>query len=167
MYFCTGSFTDTVFLKYISRYLGRPVIATSRIDSYDGENVTFHYNKHEDNSYVQKTMPVLDFIKLLIQHIPEKHYKMTRYYGLYAHHRKIDENLHKVVAKSKRRTILDFNKWQLHILVSFDYDPLQCPKFNHKMEFWELYHCHKRVSLDELYERTMAEYRCHSSGKSA
>ena len=45
--------TDTV-VKYISRYLGRPVIATSRIDFYDGENVTFHYNKHEDNSYVEK-----------------------------------------------------------------------------------------------------------------
>ncbi|MDD3361763.1 MAG: transposase [Hespellia sp.] len=26
-------------IKYIGRYLGRPVIATSRIDEYDGENV--------------------------------------------------------------------------------------------------------------------------------
>ena len=47
---------------YISRYLGRPVIALSRIDSYDGENVTFHYNRHEDNVYVQKTLPVIVFI---------------------------------------------------------------------------------------------------------
>ena len=39
-------------LKYIGRYLGRPVIATSRIDSYDGDFVTFHYNRHEDNKYV-------------------------------------------------------------------------------------------------------------------
>ena len=31
----------TVVAKYIGRYLGRPVIATSRIDAYDGENVTF------------------------------------------------------------------------------------------------------------------------------
>ena len=30
--------------KYIERYLGRPVIATSRIDSYDGI-----YNKHHEN----------------------------------------------------------------------------------------------------------------------
>ena len=42
-------------VKYISRYLGRPVIATSRIDSYDGENIAFHYNKHEDDSYVEKS----------------------------------------------------------------------------------------------------------------
>lgn len=39
--------------KYISRYLGRPVIALKRIDSYDGVNATFHYNRHEDNAYVK------------------------------------------------------------------------------------------------------------------
>ena len=39
-------------IKYIGRYLGRPVIATSRIDSYDGEFVTFHYNRHEDGKLV-------------------------------------------------------------------------------------------------------------------
>ncbi len=38
--------------KYIGRYLGRPVIATSRVDSYDedSENMShFHYNRHEDD----------------------------------------------------------------------------------------------------------------------
>ena len=44
-------------LKYIGRYLGRPVIATSRIDSYDGEFVTFHYNRHEDDKLVYETIP--------------------------------------------------------------------------------------------------------------
>ena len=55
--------------KYIERYLGRPVIATSRIDSYDGDTVTFHYNWHEDNKYVVEKIPALDFISRLIQHI--------------------------------------------------------------------------------------------------
>ena len=58
-------------IKYIGRYLGRPVIATSRIDKYDGENVTFHYNRHEDDVYVEETIPALDFIGRVIQHIPE------------------------------------------------------------------------------------------------
>nr|WP_235828964.1 transposase [Anaerosacchariphilus polymeriproducens] len=70
-------------IKYIGRYLGRPVIATSRIDSYDGENVTFHYNRHEDEKFVTETVSSLDFIEQLIRHIPEKHYKTIRYYGLY------------------------------------------------------------------------------------
>ncbi len=41
-----------VVTKYIGRYLGRPVIATSRIDNYDGENVTFHHNRHEDEKLI-------------------------------------------------------------------------------------------------------------------
>ncbi len=155
---------DTV-VKYISRYLGRPVIAASRIDSYDGEYVTFHYNKHEDNSYVQKTIPVLDFIKLLIQHIPEKHFKMTRYYGLYARHRESDKSLAKAVPKFKHKILLDFNSWRKLFLLSFGYDPLQCPKCNHTMVFLELYCSYKRVSLVDLYERAMAKLHCRSSGK--
>ena len=61
-----------VVAKYIGHYLGRPVIATSRLDRYDGETVTFHYNRHEDEQYVEETLPAIDFIKRLIRHIPEK-----------------------------------------------------------------------------------------------
>ncbi|MFR5732001.1 MAG: transposase [Clostridium sp.] len=50
--------TKTV-TKYISRHLGRPVIALNRIDSYDGKNVTFHYHRHEDNAFVKKCIPAL------------------------------------------------------------------------------------------------------------
>lgn len=58
-------------IRYIGRYLGRPVIATSRIDKYDGENVTFHYNRHEDNELITETIPALEFINRLIRHIPK------------------------------------------------------------------------------------------------
>ena len=150
--------TKTV-VKYISRYLGRPVIALSRIDSYDGENVTFHYNRHEDNAFVTKTMPALDFISLLIQHIPEPHYKMTRYYGLYARHREKDKTLTLAIHKSKRKTIQSFTMWRNNILISFGYDPLCCPNCKHTMSLTDVYYNHKRVSLEELYERANAKCR--------
>lgn len=63
-------------IKYIGRYLGRPVIATSRIDSYNSEFVTFHYNRHEDEKLVIETIPVLDFIARLTQHIPVPLHKL-------------------------------------------------------------------------------------------
>ena len=44
-------------IKYISRYLGRPVIATSRIDAYDGDSVTFHYQRHEDHKTITESIP--------------------------------------------------------------------------------------------------------------
>ena len=153
-----------IVTKYISRYLGRPVIALSRIDDYDGENVTFHYNKHEDNSFVQKTIPALDFIQLLIQHIPEKNFKMTRYYGIYARHREQDKKLIKIIPKSRQPLILSFNKWRNLYLASKGYDPLKCPKCPHTMVFLELYHNHQRIPLTELYKRAMAKFNCSSRG---
>lgn len=81
-----------ITIKYISRYLGRPVIATSRIDAYDGDSVTFHYQRHEDNQTITERIPAIHFIKRLIVHIPDKHFKMVRYYGIYAKHHKQEKN---------------------------------------------------------------------------
>ena len=144
-------------IRYIGRYLGRPVIATSRIDKYDGENVTFHYNRHEDNELITETIPALEFINRLIRHIPEKHFKMIRYYGLYARHRKSDKKLNHAISKEKHGILLSFNSWRECILTSFGYDPLICPKCGNTMVFLELYHNHKRVPLDEMYEKVMAK----------
>ena len=65
-------------IKYIGRYLGRPAIATSRIDSYDGDSVTFHYNRHEDNKLITETIPALDFISRLTQTSVYKGYKRDK-----------------------------------------------------------------------------------------
>ena len=145
-------------VKYIGRYLGRPVIATSRIDKYDGDFVTFHYNRHEDDKYVEETIPALNFIERLIQHIPEKHFKMIRYAGLYARHRDIDKHLIRAISHQKHSVFNDFNKWRHAILISFGYDPLKC-QCGTTMLFLDLYFNHKRVSLDELYEKIMSRSR--------
>ena len=146
-------------VKYIGRYLGRPVIATSRIDKYDGEMVTFHYNRHEDEQYVEETIPAMEFIQRLIRHIPEKNYKMIRYGGLYARHRDIDSKLHHAISKSKHSFYRSFNQWRTAILTSFGYDPLTCPNCHHEMKFLELYFNHQRVSLEEMYEKAMSKSR--------
>ena len=145
--------------KYIGRYLGRPVIATSRIDKYDGSMVTFHYNRHEDNKYITETIPAIDFIKRLIRHIPEKHFKMIRYGGIYARHRKSDNALRRAINPHKHRIYRSFNQWRTAILSSFGYDPLQCPKCKHQMDLIALYYKHQHVSLEEMYETAMSRSR--------
>ena len=107
-----------IVVKYIGRYLGRPVIATSRIDKYDGEMVTFHYNRHEDEQYIEETIPAMEFIQRLIRHIPEKHFKMIRYGGIYARHREIDSKLYRAISKSKHHIYRSFNQWRTAILSS-------------------------------------------------
>ena len=148
-----------IVVKYIGRYLGRPVIATSRIDKYDGEMVTFHYNRHEDEQYIEETIPAMEFIQRLIRHIPEKHFNMIRYGGIYASHREIDSKLYRAISKSKHHIYRSFNQWRTAILSSFGYDPLVCPDCQHRMEFLELYFNHQRVSLEEMYEKVMSKSR--------
>ena len=148
-----------IVVKYIGRYLGRPVIATSRIDKYDGEMVTFHYNRHKDEQYIEEMIPAMEFIQRLIRHIPEKHFKMIRYGGIYARHREIDSKLYRAISKSKHHIYRSFNQWRTAILSSFGYDPLVCPDCQHRMEFLELYFNHQRVSLEEMYEKVMSKSR--------
>ena len=93
------------------------------------------------------------------RHIPEKHFKLIRYGGLYARHRKIDKNLRLAVSKEKRHVFRSFNRWRTAILSSFEYDPLNCPDCKHEMLFLELYYNHKRVSLEEMYEKAMSRSR--------
>ena len=54
-------------IKYIGRYLGRPVIALKRIDSYDeAENVTFSIIVTKIIPHIKHAIPTIEFIKLLI-----------------------------------------------------------------------------------------------------
>ena len=144
-------------VKYIGRYLGRPVIATSRIDEYDGEFVTFHYNRHEDNVLVTKKLLVLDFMELLIQHIPEKHFKMIRYYGLYARHLDKDKKLVRALTSQDTKYYCACTHWKTSIFLSFGYNPLKCPCCGEHMSLLELRFNHKYLSLDELFRKVMSK----------
>nr|WP_310605524.1 transposase [Anaerosporobacter sp.] len=140
-------------IKYITRYLGRPVIAASRVDAYDGENITFHYNRHEDDALITETIPALDFIKRLIMHIPEKHFKMVRHYGIYAKHHKQEKHLFKYLSNEKCRFLKSLLDWRNSILLTFGYDPLKCSKCGASMLVLEVYH--KKTALFEQYRKQM------------
>nr|WP_308743538.1 transposase [uncultured Anaerocolumna sp.] len=148
-----NSCTPDKTIKYITRYLGRPVIASSRIDDYDGDTVTFHYTRHENHKLITERVPALDFIKRLIVHIPEKHFKMLRYYGIYAKHYKQEKNLRKCFSNEQRKFLRSLLDWQKSIILSFGYDPLKCPKCGTSMLVLEVYH--KKTALFEQYRKAM------------
>lgn len=72
-----------IISKYVGRYVRHPAIANSRIYHYDGKIVKFYYINNEDTR-VNVSMSVNDFITALIQHIPPTQFKMIRYYGAYS-----------------------------------------------------------------------------------
>jgi hypothetical protein len=71
-------------LSYIWRYLKRPVIAQSRIRKYENDKVTFEYIDKYDSLKKELEVDALDFLGLLIQHIPNKSFKMVYYSWIFA-----------------------------------------------------------------------------------
>ena len=99
--------------QYVGRYIRHPAIANSRLVSYDGSSVTFWYKDHEGARHFV-TMKVQEFIKALIQHIPDRNFKMIRYYGAYS--RRIKKRYSRCLQRNIKQTTLgDFkkklNKW--------------------------------------------------------
>lgn len=116
----------SVIANYVTRYIGRPVMAQSRITGYDGTNVSYWFQRHEDNEVVHVTEHAFKFIQKLIIHIPEKGFNMLRYYGLYADGPDAYPNLRRKVSKEKRPFRKLLFKWQVNIELSFGHDPLKC-----------------------------------------
>lgn len=124
--------------KYVGRYVGRPAIAESRILKYDGENVTYKYTRHEDNKVIVETVHVYEFIKRIIRHIPEKNFKMVRYFGIYSRRSKGKFNFIKMIDEkilSIRRSIAT---WENRILAIGGVNPCKCPNCGNKMRFHDI-----------------------------
>ena len=68
------------------------------------------------------------------------------------------KKLHRAISREKHHIFRSFNQWRTAILSAFGYDPLKC-ECGAAMLFLELYFNHKRVSLEELYEKAMSRSR--------
>jgi hypothetical protein len=61
--------------RYVARYIRHPAVANTRLHRYDGKAVTFWYEDREGKRHFV-TMDVREFIKALIQHIPDRNFKV-------------------------------------------------------------------------------------------
>ncbi|KZL90688.1 putative transposase [Clostridium magnum DSM 2767] len=121
--------------KYVGRYTSRPAIAESRILKYDGKKVVFYYERHEDRVRVEEELDVLNFIGKIIRHIPEKNFKMIRYYGIYAKNTKHKNKFFKLIDEKVAEFKKKMKIWQTRILLTFGVNPLNCPSCGRKMRF--------------------------------
>lgn len=113
-------------INYVVRYTGRPAMAQSRILDYDGTYVKYYYERHEDGQRVEETIHAYEFIKRLIKHIPDRNFKVVRYYGLYAKEHKQSKKIFKLLSKTQIEIRKQLQKWNLAIELSFGYDPTKC-----------------------------------------
>jgi Putative transposase len=67
-------------IEYLGRYIKRLPISETRIENYDGKQVKFKFLDHYNNTIDRITMPVIQFIASLVMHIPDRYFRMIRYY---------------------------------------------------------------------------------------
>lgn len=125
-------------IDYIVRYTGKPPMAQSRIIDYDGQFVTFYYERHEDGKRMIEKLTAIDFIKRLIIHIPDEQFKMVRYYGIYAKKHKNSPKFFLLVSKQKKKFWKQISNWRNRLMIAFGIDPLHC-SCGHTMELFDLF----------------------------
>lgn len=138
--------------RYIGRYAKRPCISETKILDYSFEKqiVRFSYHDKVTNTKQELTLSVDEFLKRLIRHIPDKNFKMIRYYGLSANAVKNKlipillpliaalYTVAKIVYEPKPKT------WRERITESTGNDPLVCP------------YCKNEMSLVSITAKTRA-----------
>lgn len=67
-------------ILYCARYCKKMILSEQRIIDYDGKEVSF-FNSKKSKILVY---PVMQFIKCVVQHIPESNFRHIRYYGFYS-----------------------------------------------------------------------------------
>lgn len=122
-------------IEYITRYCGRAPISENRIINYDGNNVTFWYNDHKDESYHEITCTAKEFIMMLLRHLLPSNYKIIRYYGFYRKKSNVHDKIKLLVDKVKvkfRRSLL---KLETSILKSFNRNPFKCKHCDKRLKY--------------------------------
>lgn len=75
-------------LQYLGRYVHRVAITNNRILKVENEEVTFRYKKTQKRKsrwvsyWDTMTLPVMEFMRRFLQHVPPKGFHKVRYYGL-------------------------------------------------------------------------------------
>ncbi len=147
------SLSDASFtVRYIGRYTKRPVIAESRITSYDGQYVQFYFKDKATNQTFYPKLTVEEFIAHLIRHIPDKYFRQIRYAGIFASRVKssltaIARNLLFQLKKSNAKIL----SWRERRINFTGNDPLICPKCLKKMFLSVIAYANKYGQLKIIY----------------
>jgi len=121
-------------ISYLGRYIKRPPIANARLKHYDGQDVLIGFLNHRNKQKEFMQLPIFDFIERFTKHIPEKHFRMVRYFGFLSNR-----------TRGKLLPIINqiFNhqpkavKYSWHVLVSMKsgINPIECVLCKKTMRF--------------------------------
>ena len=126
VYFAKAKRDHKQNVDYLGRYIKRPPLAQSRLQHYNGHCVIFRYLNHRTKEQDIYTCSSSDFIERLTQHIPDKYFKMIRYYGFLSYRvrgtllPKVYAVLKQTIKENKKVTFADL------FAANFRDNPMQC-----------------------------------------
>jgi hypothetical protein len=133
--------------QYLAKYVVSPPISVRRIESYDGKSVSYWYRDHKTKQIEHETLPALQFIGRMVQHILPKGFQRIRYYGLHGNvrYKKMREQLADIIpdhmpGDPRGYRVLPAKPFAQRFFESFGKDPLLCPKCGDDMLLELIYH---------------------------
>lgn len=128
-------------VSYMMHYAGRPVMAESRIISYDKKNddIKWFYEDHKTEKRIEVLEKGKSLLEKLIIHILDENFRMVRYYGFYNNKcQKLLDKVHELLGKKgkhsldrvKRKNLLKSKfkmiRFRQLSIDSYNRDPLKC-----------------------------------------
>ena len=155
-------------VKYLAKYLFRPMISLKRILNYDSDQglVKYEYADHKTGKSEIEEISVYHFIGRLMQQVLPKGFHRVKYYGL--HHQnsysKWEQIVQEGIASQVDSELLsrDYSvfkvaadTYQSRMKLWTGKDPLACPHCGHQMEVVKVWSRDKGVIFDllEKYKR--------------
>jgi len=147
-------------IGYVGRYTKRACISEYKITNVTKSEVWFKFNDYKNTPRGTKPlvalikMPIVKFLDSLLQHVPNKKYRMVRYYAAYSSHYLNQLPHNKIDFSRPIETPIDINELQdfkkirtLDILYGKP-DPFICPNCNTYLIFHKISYPYKNSYFD-------------------
>ena len=113
--------------------------------NHEKKLVTFRYKKWVDRytrekTYGTMTLGIHEFMARMLFYLPEKHTKMIRYYGIYAH------------KAGEKMKIINKKTWAAAIEHSFNKNPEICPKCGRAMTLSLVFSHQAELEMRKLWK---------------
>lgn len=140
---------------YFGFYLKKPPLAMSRLEHYAGrDDITFRYRSHRSGKEERLVMSGDEFMERFSWHVPEKRFRMVRYYGFLSPSKRDVLDVVYVLTATERRTAGKIT-WRSLYQRLMKVDPLKCILCGSQMCFSglkrglrlpELLACHEQLA---------------------
>lgn len=132
-----------MIVKYVGRYTKRACMSEYKIKSIEKGIIKFKYNDYKNTPRGEKakesisSQNYIEFLDKLLEHVPNKHFRMVRYSGAYTSHFKkyipefeLKYSYEEVELTEEWGEFETYRKRQIQFNKR---DPLICPKCNNRM----------------------------------